>query len=141
VKYGFVASCFDILHPGYIRMLRDAKSQCDYLIIGLQDDPSIERPGIKNAPIFPFQERFMIMSSIVYVDEIRRYNSESELYQLLQRLICEKKIDVRILGTDYIGKRFTGDDLNIPIYFHKRDHDWSSSQTRKRIIDKAKEKV
>lgn len=141
MKYGFVASSFDILHPGYIRMFIDAKTQCDYLIIGLQDDPSVERPGIKNTPIFPFEDRFMIMSSIVYVDEIRRYNSESELYQLLQELISEKKIDVRILGTDYIGKRFTGDDLNIPIYFHKRDHDWSSSQTRKRIIDKAKEKV
>jgi len=120
-------------------MLIDAKSQCDYLIIGLQDDPSVERPGIKNAPIFPFRERFMIMSSIVYVDEIRRYNSESELYQLLQRLISEKKIDVRILGTDYIGKRFTGDDLNIPLHFHKRDHDWSSSETRKKIIERVKE--
>ena len=139
MKYGFLASCFDILHPGYIRMLIDAKSQCDYLIIGLQDDPSVERPGVKNAPIFPVQERFMIMSSIVYVDEVRRYNSESELYQLLQELISEKKIDIRILGTDYIGKRFTGDDLNIPLHFHKRDHHWSSSETRKKIIETTKE--
>ena len=141
MKYGFVASCFDILHPGYIRMLIDAKDQCDYLIIGLQDDPSVERPGVKNAPIFPFLDRFMIMSSIVYVDEIRRYNSESDLYQLLQGLISEKKIDVRILGTDYIGKRFTGDDLNIPLHFHKRDHHWSSSETRKKIIETIKENV
>ena len=141
MKYGFVASCFDVLHPGYIRMLRDAKSQCDYLIIGLQDDPSFERPGIKNIPIFPLEERSMIMSSIVYVDEVRHYNSESELYQLLQGLISENKIDIRILGTDYKGERFTGDDLNIPLYFHKRDHSWSSSETRKRIIERARENV
>jgi len=141
MKYGFVASCFDILHPGYIRMLRDAKSQCDYLIIGLQGDPSVERPGIKSTPIFPVEERSMIMSSIIYVDEIRHYNSENELYQLLQRLISENKIDVRILGTDYIGKRFTGDNLNIPLHFHERDHPWSSSETRKKIIEKTKENI
>ena len=141
MKYGFIASSFDILHPGYIRMLIDAKSQCDYLIIGLQEDPSVERPGVKNAPIFPVEERFMIMSSIIYVDEVRHYNSESELYQLLQGLISENKIDIRILGTDYIGKRFTGDDLNIPLHFHKRDHHWSSSETRKKIIETIKENV
>ena len=111
-------------------MLKDAKEQCDKLIVGLQIDPTLDRPE-KNKPIQSITERYIQLEAIRYIDEIRIYSSESELYDLL----CEIEPDVRILGTDYDipDKRFTGDDLNIPIYFHKRDHDYSSTSLRKKI--------
>jgi glycerol-3-phosphate cytidylyltransferase len=111
-------------------MLKDAKEQCDKLIVGLQTDPTIDRPE-KNKPIQSFEERKIQLEAVKYVDEIVEYETENELYELLKTLIP----DVRILGTDYIEKSFTGDDLNIPIYFHKRNHDYSTSNLRKKIIN------
>jgi glycerol-3-phosphate cytidylyltransferase len=110
-------------------MLKDAKEQCDKLIVGLQTDPTIDKPE-KNKPIQSFEERKIQLEAVKYVDEIVEYETENELYELLKTLIP----DVRILGTDYIEKSFTGDDLNIPIYFHKRNHDYSTSNLRKKII-------
>ena len=129
-KIGFTCSCFDLLHAGHILMLKDAKAQCDKLIVGLQPDPSIERPE-KNKPIQSFEERKIQLEAVKYVDEITIYDSEQDLYELLQKI----KPDVRILGTDYKDKSFTGDDLDIPIYFHKRDHDYSTSSLREKIIN------
>ena len=125
---GFTCSCFDLLHAGHIIMLQDAKNQCDYLIVGLQTDPTIDRPN-KNKPIQSFQERKIQLKAVKYVDEIIEYNTEKELYELLKKL----NPDIRILGTDYINKSFTGDDLNIKIYYHKRDHDYSTSNIRRKI--------
>jgi|TARA_Y100000004_G_scaffold72334_1_gene81269 glycerol-3-phosphate cytidylyltransferase len=126
---GFTCSCFDLLHAGHILMLKDAKEQCDKLIVGLQTDPTIDRPE-KNKPIQSYEERLIQLEAVKYVDEIIKYETEEELYQLLKLL----RPDVRILGSDYEdGRYFTGMELNIPIYFHKRNHNYSSSGLRNNI--------
>ena len=127
-KRGFTCSCFDLLHAGHILMLKDAKAQCDKLIIGLQTDPTIDRPE-KNKPIQSYEERYIQLEAIKYVDEIIKYETEEELYQLLKIL----RPDVRILGSDYEDEYFTGIELNIPIYYHKRNHNYSTSSLRKKI--------
>ena len=127
---GFTCSCFDLLHAGHILMLKDAKEQCDKLIVGLQTDPSIDRPLTKNKPIQSLRERKIQLEAVRYVDDIFVYETESDLVDLLKLV----KPDVRILGSDYKDKSFTGDDLNIPIYYHERDHDYSSSDLRKKIL-------
>ena len=132
---GLIAGCFDIIHPGYIKMFQDAKTVCDHLIIALQSDPTIDIPNTKNTPIYSLDQRLLIISSIKYVDEIIHYSSEEDLYNLLKSLKEKKSIDFRILGSDYINKSFTGDDLEIPIHFHNRDHTWSTSDIRRRIIE------
>ena len=131
-KIGFTCSCFDLLHVGHILMLKDAKEQCDKLIIGLQTDPTLDRPE-KNKPIQSQKERYIQLEAVKYVDDIFVYDTEASLLDLLKLV----KPDVRILGSDYEGKSFTGDNLNIPIYYHKRNHNYSSSNLRKEIIKKA----
>ena len=131
-KIGFTCSCFDLLHAGHILMLKDAKEQCDKLIVGLQTDPTLDRPE-KNKPIQSQKERYIQLEAIKYIDDIFVYDTEASLLDLLKLV----KPDVRILGSDYKGKSFTGDDLNIPIYYHKRNHNYSSSNLRKEIINKA----
>ena len=126
---GFTCSCFDLLHAGHILMLEDAKSQCDKLIVGLQTDPTIDRPE-KNQPIQSFEERYIQLQAVKYIDEIFVYDTEEDLY----KKILYFNPDVRILGSDYIDKPFTGDDLNIPIYFHDRKHNYSSTNLRGSIV-------
>ena len=132
MKIGFTCSCFDLLHAGHILMLKDAKQQCDKLIVGLQTDPTLDRPE-KNKPIQSYEERHIQLEAVKYVDEILKYNTEKELFEILRML----RPDVRILGSDYEGKYFTGQELNIPIYYHKRNHDYSSSNLRKKILKKS----
>lgn len=127
-KKGIIAGCFDIIHPGYIKMFEDAKSVCDHLVIALQSDPTIDRPE-KNKPVQTLEERKIILNAISYIDEIKVYNTEEDLYNLLKSL----PLDIRILGTDYKNKTFTGHDLNIPIHFHHRSHDWSATDLKHRI--------
>ena len=129
---GFTCSCFDLLHAGHILMLQDAKRQCDKLIVGLQTDPTIDRPDTKHKPIQSLEERRIQLEAIKYVDEVFIYDTEEELYKKL----LDINPDVRILGSDYNipGKRFTGDDLNIPIYFHERKHNYSSTNLRGKIV-------
>tara|TARA_Y100000593_G_C4147908_1_gene255565 strand:+ start:159 stop:587 length:429 start_codon:yes stop_codon:yes gene_type:complete len=131
-KIGFTCSCFDLLHAGHIIMLKDAKEQCDYLIVGLQTDPTLDRPE-KNKPIQSFEERFIQLYAVQYVDVVVKYETEKDLYELLKKI----KPDIRILGSDYDvpDVRFTGDDLNIPIYFHERNHNYSSTNLRKKILE------
>tara|TARA_Y100001937_G_scaffold80229_1_gene108704 strand:- start:593 stop:1000 length:408 start_codon:yes stop_codon:yes gene_type:complete len=131
MKIGFTCSCFDLLHAGHILMLKDAKEQCDELIVGLQTDPTIDRPLTKNKPIQSLRERKIQLEAVRYVDDIFVYETESDLIDLLKLI----KPDVRILGSDYKDESFTGDELNIPIYYHERDHDYSSSDLRKKIIN------
>ncbi len=132
-KIGFTCSCFDLLHAGHILMLKDSKEQCDYLIVGLQTDPTLDRPEI-NKPIQSFEERKIQLEAVKYVDEIFTYETEEDLYKKL----LEISPDVRILGSDYNipDKRFTGDDLDIEIYFHERKHNYSSTNLRKKIVSK-----
>ena len=128
-KIGFTCSCFDLLHPGHILMLKDAKEQCDYLVIGLQTDPTIDRPDVKHKPIQSLEERNIQLEAVKYIDKIIIYETENDLYKLLLDL----NPDIRILGSDYKGKSFTGDDLDITIYYHDRNHNYSSTNLRKKI--------
>ena len=124
---GFTCSSFDLLHAGHILMLQDSKTRCDKLIVGLQTDPT-DRPE-KNSPIQSLEERRIQLEAVKYVDEIFTYDTEEDLYKKL----LDIKPDVRILGSDYIGKSFTGDDLDIKIYYHDRSHNYSSTNLRQRI--------
>ena len=131
-KIGFTCSCFDLLHAGHVLMLEDSKKQCDYLIVGLQTDPTIDRPKEKNKPIQSLEERKIQLEAIKYVDEVITYETENDLYELLYKLMP----NVRILGTDYEHKYFTGIEIEgIDIYFHKRDHDYSTSSLREKITN------
>jgi len=133
MKIGFTCSCFDLLHAGHILMLKDAKKQCDKLIVGLQTDPTLDRAE-KNKPIQTYEERFIQLEAVKYVDDIIKYETEEELYQLLKLM----RPNIRILGSDYQdGRYFTGMELNIPIYYHKRNHNYSSTNLRKKISKKA----
>ena len=128
-KIGVICGSFDLIHAGYIRMFADAKSNaCTKLIVALQTDPTIDRPE-KNACIQPIDQRIEIMRSIRYVDEVFLYDTEESLYSLLESI----EYDVRILGTDYIDREYTGKNLDPEVYFHKRDHDISTSDLKERI--------
>jgi glycerol-3-phosphate cytidylyltransferase len=126
----FTASCFDLIHPGHILMLEDAKRQGDILVIGLHSDPTINRDN-KNKPVQTFEERLIMVNSIKYIDYVISYATEDDLFNILKHL----NPDVRVLGSDWEGKQYTGYELPIPIYFHKRNHDWSTSKLRKRVFD------
>ena len=127
---GFTCSCFDILHCGHAIMLKDCKNHCDILVIGLQTDPTIDRKS-KNKPIQQYSERKIMISSIKYVDEIIKYATEKDLLNILIKL----NPDVRIIGTDWKNKSFTGYELDINIHWHSRYHNFSTSNLRKRIYD------
>jgi glycerol-3-phosphate cytidylyltransferase len=111
-------------------MLREAKDRCDYLIVGLQTDPTIDRPQ-KNKPVQTVFERFIQLNACVYVDEVVVYATEKELRDIL----LSYAIDVRILGEEYQGKEFTGHDIPMEFYFNQRKHSFSTSELRQRVID------
>ena len=129
MKTGFTCGAFDLLHSGHALMLREAKSVCDYLIVAVQSDPSIDRPG-KNRPVQSHKERIIMVESIRYVDKVVTYDTESDLVDLLVDL----KPDIRILGADWKEKDYTGCDLEIQAYFNSRDHGWSTSDLRNRVF-------
>ena len=135
MQVGFVASSFDLLHAGHIQMLREAKEQCNYLIVGLQTDPTIDRPE-KNQPVQTIVERYTQLKGVKYVDEIIPYGTERDLEDILTMY----HIDVRILGEEYRDLDFTGKDIckkrGIQLYFNKRDHRFSSSDLRKRVAER-----
>ena len=131
MKIGFTASAFDLLHSGHTVMLEDAKSHCDYLIVGLQTDPTVDRGKTKNKPVQTVVERYLQLRACKYVDEIIPYTTEQDLEDILSSM----HIHIRILGVEYRDKDFTGRDIckkrDIEIYFNKRDHRFSSSVLRK----------
>jgi glycerol-3-phosphate cytidylyltransferase len=132
---GITFSCFDVLHAGHLKMLEEAKSQCDYLIVGLQIDPTIDRPQ-KNKPVQSIIERYIQLKSCRFVDEIVPYSTEADLMEILQSF----KIDTRIIGEDYMDKGFTGkqycEEHNIRIYYNSRKHPYSSTYLKKRIKER-----
>lgn len=134
-KVGITFSTFDLLHAGHIAMLSEAKNHCDYLICGLQTDPTIDRPDTKNKPIQSVVERQIQLAACRYVDEVVVYSTEKDLEDILLTL----PIDARILGVEYADKEFTGKqickDRNIEVIFNKRDHSFSSSSLRKRVAE------
>ncbi len=128
MKIGITASTFDLLHAGHVLMLKEAKEVCDYLICALHVDPSLERPT-KNRPVQTLYERFVQLEAVKYVDKIIPYQTEDELMNIL----LTNNINVRIIGEDYVGKPFTGDELkDIKIYYNNRKHTYSSTELRKR---------
>jgi glycerol-3-phosphate cytidylyltransferase len=132
-KIGIVFSSFDLMHAGHIAMLAEARNHCDYLIAGLQTDPTIDRPDTKNRPVQSIVERQIQLAACRYVDEVVVYQTEEDLVDLLLIL----PLDVRILGVEYEHKDFTGrqecHDRGIDIIFNGRDHSFSSSSLRKRV--------
>ena len=128
MKKGFVAGNFDVIHPGYIKMFKECKANCDHFTVLLHSDPSIERPE-KLKPILTLDERIEVLSSIKYIDDIQSYTYESELY----KLIIRGEYSVRFLGDDYRGKSFTGDDLNNSTHYLNRDHGWSTTKFKNLI--------
>ena len=130
-KIGFTCSCFDLLHTGHVIMLKDAKDQCDILVVGLQTDPTLDRPDTKNKPVQDFEERNIMINAIRYVDKVVKYSTETDLQMMLKTLAP----DIRILGTDWKNKTYTGHELNIPIYWHTRNHGWSTTNLRNRVYE------
>ena len=134
MKVGFTCSTFDLLHAGHIQMLREAKENCDYLIVGLQMDPSVDRPE-KNKPIQSLYERYIQLRAVRWVDDIIPYTTEEELLQLTEII----HPDVRIIGEEYKDKDFTGKDYcqknGINIYYNRRQHALSTSDLRKRVAN------
>ena len=134
MKTGFTCSCFDLFHAGHIMMLKEARSKCDYLIVGLQTDPTIDRPE-KNKPIQSVVERFIQLESCKYVDEVVVYATEKDLLDILYTY----PIDIRIVGEEYKDKNFTGKDLeHIEIYYNMRRHSLSTTELRQRVIERYK---
>jgi len=137
---GFTCSVFDLFHAGHIIMLKEAKSQCDYLIVGLQTDPTIDRPKEKNKPVQSVFERFVQLQACKDVDEVVVYATENELVDIL----LSYPINVRILGNEYEHKHFTGRqecvDRGIKFYFNNRAHSFSTTELRQRVIDVEAEK-
>ena len=129
-KVGITASCFDLLHAGHIAMLKETKTHCDYLICCLQVDPTLDRPE-KNKPVQSLVERYIQLQATKYVNEIIPYASEQDLMEILTTY----QIDVRFIGEEYKEKQFTGFELDIPIHYNARKHNFSSSELRKRLGD------
>lgn len=135
MRIGITFSTFDLLHAGHVGMLREAKSNCDYLIVGLQSDPTIDRPDTKNKPIQTMVERYAQLNALKFVNEIVPYQTEQDLIDILELF----QLDVRFLGEEYREKDFTGKDVcrkrGIELHFNKRDHRFSSSDLRKRVCE------
>ena len=131
---GVIAGNFDVIHPGYIYMFDECKQNCDHLVVYLHKDPSIERPE-KLKPILSVEERRRILFALD-IPTVIAYDTEKELYYMLK----DCNFDVRFLGDDYIGKPFTGDDLDIPIHYLKRDHGWSTTKYKQLIANSLNEK-
>ena len=130
MKTGFTCSTFDLFHAGHVIMLVEAKKQCDYLIVGLQTDPTVDRP-YKNKPVQSVFERYIQLKACKFVDEVVVYATEKELRDIL----LSYPIDVRILGIEYFNNSFTGDDLDIECYFNTRKHSFSTTELRQRVVD------
>jgi glycerol-3-phosphate cytidylyltransferase len=132
-RIGITFSTFDLFHAGHIAMLSEAKNHCDYLIVGLQTDPTIDRPDSKNPPVQSIVERQIQVSACRFVDEIVTYQTEKDLEDILLTL----PIDVRVLGVEYANKEFTGliicQQRGIELVFNGRDHSFSSSSLRERV--------
>jgi len=137
-KVGVTVGAFDLCHAGHILMFKEAREVCDYLIVGLHSDPTIDRPE-KNKPVMSLEERKIILEAVRYIDEIFIYDTEAQLYEILK----ENKygFDVRIIGSDWKGKPYTGHDLPIEVYFNSRDHGFSTTGLRRRIYEVEKEKA
>jgi glycerol-3-phosphate cytidylyltransferase len=134
-KVGITFGSFDLFHAGHVFMLEEAKTVCDYLIVGLQIDPTLDRPDVKNKPVQNIVERQVQLRGCKYIDEIILYNTEQELLDILNTI----KWDIRIIGEEYKSKHFTGKELSSTVagsvHFNKRKHGFSSTSLRKRVTE------
>jgi glycerol-3-phosphate cytidylyltransferase len=134
VKIGITFSSFDLFHSGHVAMLKEARSNCDYMIVGLQTDPTIDRPE-KNKPVQSVFERYVQLEGCKYIDQIIPYETEKDLIDVL----LTYQIDTRFIGEEYKDLDFTGKqiciDKGIEIYYNKRQHSFSTSGLRKRISE------
>ena len=141
MKVGFTCSTFDLFHAGHIIMLKEAKQQCEYLIVGLQSDPTIDRPDTKNKPVQSMFERYVQLSACKYVDEIVPYSTATDLVDIF----LSYPIHVRILGEEYEHNAYTGRqecvDKGIKFYFNKRQHTFSTTELRQRVVDAEADKL
>jgi|TARA_R110000824_G_scaffold303483_2_gene491213 glycerol-3-phosphate cytidylyltransferase len=128
---GFVAGAFDVIHPGYISLFNDAREHCNYLVVGLHEDPSFEKSETKLKPILTTEERKEILLSLRQVNAVIVYKTEKDLYNILKHI----EIDVRFLGSDYEDRPITGKELDIPIHFINREHAWSTTKFKKLISE------
>lgn len=139
-RIGITFSAFDLLHAGHIKMLEEAKTVCDYLIVALQLDPTLDRPH-KNTPTQSIVERYIQLKACRSVDEIVPYNTEEDLMDILKSFV----IDVRIIGDDYRDKEFTGkqycEEKGIEIYYNKRDHRFSTTSLKKSVFEQELKKL
>ena len=135
MKVGITFSSFDLFHAGHVKMLEDARQQCDYLICGLQTDPTLDRPE-KNKPVQSVVERYIQLKGCKFVDEIVPYATEQDLEDILRSF----KIDVRVIGDEYASKQFTGrkycEQKGVTLFYNKREHRFSSSSLRKEVQEK-----
>lgn len=133
-KIGITCSAFDLFHAGHVKMLEEAKSHCDYLIVALQTNPTIDRPN-KNKPIQSVVERYIQLAACKWVDQIVPYETEKDL----EDIFLTFDIHVRIIGDEYQSKQFTAREIcsnrGIEIIYNKRDHSFSSTELRKRIYN------
>jgi len=140
MKIGFNCSSFDLFHAGHVAMLKMEKELCDYLKVALQVDPSVDRPGIKNKPAQTIYERYIQLQGCKYVDEILLYDTESDLLNLIQ----SQTMHIRFLSEEYLNRDFTGKQYcmqnNIELHYHKRQHNFSSSELRNRIFTLEKQR-
>jgi len=136
MRVGITFSAFDLLHAGHIGMLREAAENCDYLIVGLQTDPTIDRPDTKNKPVQTLVERYAQLNALKFIDEIVPYETEQDLLDILELF----QINVRFLGEEYKEDEFSGKDIcrkrGIQLHFNKRDHRFSTSDLRKRVAER-----
>jgi len=131
MRIGFTCSTFDLFHAGHVLMLKECKQHCDHLIVGLQTDPTIDRPDTKNKPVQTLFERFVQLQACKYVDEIVPYSTEKDLMDIL----LSYSIDVRMLGEEYKDKNYTGKNLNMETYFNKRRHNFSTTLLRNMVYE------
>lgn len=133
MKIGFTCGVFDLFHAGHVLMLKECKQNCDYMIVAINTAKQFDvviNPG-KQKPVYSAEERILIMKSCRYVDEVLSYSGEMELLDILK----SRKINIRFLGEDYRGKKITGEELEIPIYYTDRSHGYSTTDVRKRITE------
>jgi glycerol-3-phosphate cytidylyltransferase len=141
MKIGFNCSTFDFFHAGHVTMLKEEKRHCDWLIVALQTDPTIDRPDTKNSPVQSVYERFVQVAACKYVDEVLIYSTEEELMNILQT----QHVDIRFLGDEYKSKDFTGKqwclDNDIDLHYHQREHTYSSSGLRYRTYQAEQKRI
>ena len=137
MKIGFTCGAFDLCHAGHVLMFKECKEYCDYLIVGLHTDPTLDRPE-KNKPIQSLEERRIQLEGLKYIDKVITYDTENDLYQILKE--NPHNITVRIIGADWKGKPFTGHDLPLETIFNTRDHGYSSSDLRRRVEEAERQK-